>query len=92
MKRITVTIPREIYIRAKTKSVYEGKKFRTIIGDMLKSWVEKGIPEIRKYNGNKIHFNTAIDDELLKEAKKKAVDEDVSMSDVIGTLLDEWAK
>lgn len=40
----------------------------------------------------KAKFTTTIDTQLLKEAKKKAIEEDKKLNEVIEELLKEWIK
>jgi predicted HicB family RNase H-like nuclease len=42
--------------------------------------------------GKKKRLNLTIDEDVIKAAKKKAIDEDTSISEVVEKSLREWAK
>jgi hypothetical protein len=42
--------------------------------------------------GKKKKLNLTIDEDVTKAAKKKAIDEDTSISEVVEMYLREWAK
>jgi len=40
----------------------------------------------------KVKFTTTIDEELLKKTKKKAIDQDKDVNEIIEELFKEWLK